>query len=244
MRSHNPVLTRNDTWRAPDVELLEEMYAAPQRMTIDDVVVKTGLLLGILVATSAVSWLLELYALALPAALVAFVIAMVVTFKKTPSPALCIAYAAIEGIFIGAISSVFEQAYPGIVLQAVGGTILCFGGVLALYRTGKLRATPMFKKVMLSAMLGIFALYAVNLVMMLFGGRMPVINDSTPLGILFSVAVVSIAALSFVLDFDLIEEAERHGVPENVSWKVAFGLVVGLVWLYIELLRLLSKLRD
>lgn len=245
MRSHNPVLTRNDTWRAPDVELLEQMYATPQRMTIDDVVMKTGILLGLLVATAAVSWLLELYALAFPAALVGFGIAMVVTFKKSVSPGLCLAYAAVEGVFIGAISSLFEQAYPGIVLQAVGGTILCFGSVLVLYKTGKLRATPMFKKVILSAMLGIFALYAVNLLVVLFSdGRLPVINDSTPLGILFSVAVVAVASFSFVLDFDLIERAEAQGVPENVSWKVAFGLVVGLVWLYLEMLRLLAKLRD
>lgn len=245
MRSHNPVLTRKDTWAAPDVEMLEQMYAAPQRMTIDDVVVKTGALLGVLVATAAASWLLDVgVGLAIGAAVAGFVLAMVVTFKKTPSPALCLAYAAVEGVFIGAVSSWFEAEFPGIVLQAVGGTILCFGGVLALYKTGKLRATPMFRKVIMSAMLGIFALYAVNLVMMLFGGRMPVVNDSTPLGILFSVVVVGVAAFSFVLDFDLIERAEAQGVPENVSWKVAFGLVVGLVWLYLELLRLLAKLRD
>ena len=244
MRSHNPVLTRDDTWRPADVEMLEQMYAAPQRMTIDDVVVKTGIMLGILTATAAVSWVLELYVLALPAALVGLVLGLVLTFKKTPSPALSIAYAAVEGVFLGALSSVFERAYPGIVLQAVGGTILCFGGVLVLYKTGKLRATPMFRKVIMSAMIGIAALYLVNIIAMPFGGGLPVINDSTPLGILFSVAVVSVAALSFVLDFDLIERAEAQGVPENVSWKVAFGLVAGLIWLYIELLRLLAKLRE
>jgi uncharacterized YccA/Bax inhibitor family protein len=116
--------------------------------------------------------------------------------------------------------------------------------VLVLYKTGKLRATPLFTKVIMGAMAGIFALYAVNLVAMLFGGRLPVLNDSTPLGIGISVVIVAVASLSFVLDFAIIEEAERHGVPENVSWKVAFGLVVGLVWLYLELLRLLAKLRD
>jgi uncharacterized YccA/Bax inhibitor family protein len=244
VRSHNPVLTRQDTWRAPDAELLEQMYATPQRMTIDDVVVKTGIMLGLLVTTAAATWLLELWPLVFPAFVVAIVCYIVMIFKKKPSPALCLTYAAAEGVVIGAISAIFEQAYPGIVLQAVGGTILCFGSVLVLYKTGKLRATPMFRKVIMSAMVGIVALYAVNLVMMLFGGHMPVINDSTPLGILFSVAVVSVAALSFVLDFDLIERAEAQGVPENVSWTVAFGLVVGLVWLYIEMLKLLAKLRD
>jgi uncharacterized YccA/Bax inhibitor family protein len=244
VRSHNPVLTRNDTWAAPDAAQLEDMYAAPQRMTIDDVVVKTGIMLGLLVATAAVSWLLDLSALAFPAAIAGFVIALVVIFKKTPSPALCLAYAAVEGVFLGALSRVFEEAYPGIVLQAVGGTILCFGGVLALYRSGVLRATPLFKKVIMAAGVGILALFAINLVMMAFGGELPVLNDSTPLGILLSVGLVTWGALSFVLDFDLIEQAERHGVPENVSWKVGFGLVLGLVFLYLQLLRLLAKLRD
>lgn len=244
MQSHNPVLTRDDTWRAPDVELLNEMYATPQRMTVDDVVVKTGVMLGLLTATAAVAWLLELYALAFPAAIVGLVLALVLTFKKTASPALCLAYAAVEGVFLGAVSRVFEGAYPGIVLQAVGGTILCFGGVLALYKTGKLRATPMFRKVIMSAMIGIFALYMINLIMLPFGGRMPVLNDSTPLGILVSVAIVTVAALSFVLDFDMIERAEAQGVPQSVSWKAAFGLVAGLIWLYLEMLRLLAKLRD
>lgn len=244
MRSHNPVLTRNDTWRSPDVELLEQMYATPQRMTIDDVVVKTGLMLGLLVATAAVTWVLDLAFLAFPAALVGIVLAFVITFRKKVSPALCLTYAAVEGVFVGGISSLFETVYPGIVLQAVGGTILCFGTVLALYKSGRLRATPRFRKVITTAVIAIGALYLVNIVAMLFGGSLPVINDSTPLGILFSVAVVAVASLSFVLDFDLIERAEAQGVPENVAWTAAFGLVVTLVWLYIELLRLLAKLRD
>jgi uncharacterized YccA/Bax inhibitor family protein len=245
MRSHNPVLSRDDTFRAPSVGTLEEMYATSRRMTIDDVVAKTGLLLGVLMVTAAASWALELYALALPAALVGFVLAIVLSFKRDGSPGLSIAYAAIEGVFLGAISRWFDAKYPGIAVQAIGGTILCFGGVLIAYKTGRLRATPLFKKVIISAMLGIMALYLVNIAVVMFSdGQLPVINDSTPLGILFSVVVVTVAALSFVLDFDMIEEAERQGVPERFAWKAAFGLVVGLVWLYLELLRLLAKLRD
>lgn len=245
MRSHNPVLTRRDTFSDPSVATLEQMYAAPQRMTVDDVIGKTALLLGILATTAAASWALELYALAFPAAIVGFVLALVTQFKKEPSPGLSIAYAAIEGIFLGAVSRLFDEAYPGIAVQAIGGTMLCFGGVLMAYKSGKLRATPRFRKVIVSAMMGIFALYLVNILgVLMFKSSLPVINDSTPLGILFSVAVVTVAALSFVLDFDLIEEAERAGVPQKFAWKAAFGLVVGLVWLYIEMLRLLAKLRD
>lgn len=241
MRSSNPVLTRRDTF---DAARLEEMYATPMPMTLDDVVVRTAGLLGVLGATGAVAWVLELYALAIPALIVGLVLAFVCAFKAQPSPALVVAYAAVEGVFIGALSRVFEDAYPGIVLQAVGGTALCFGGVLVAYKSGRLRATPRFRRVIVSAMIGIFALYTINFVAYLFGGSLPVIRDSTPLGILFSVAVVTVAALSFVLDFELVDEAIRHGAPERFAWKAAFGLVVGLVWLYIEILRLLAKLRD
>ena len=242
MQSHNPVLSRKDAFSVAE---LEQMYAAPQRMTLDDVVMKTGLLLGILVVTATVAWVGELYQLAMPAALVGFVLAMVNTFKKEPSPALVIAYAAVEGVFLGAISRVFNDQYPGIVVQAVAGTLICFGAVLAAYRSGRLQATPRFRKVILTSMLGIFGLYIANiLVALVTGGSIPILNDSGGLGILLSVVIVTIAALSFVLDFDLIERAVAEGAPEKFSWKASFGLVVGLVWLYLELLRLLSKLRD
>lgn len=245
MRSHNPVLTRRDTFADPSVATLEQMYTTQRPMTLDDVVGKTALLLGVLAVTAAASWALELYALAFPAALVGLVLALVLTFKRETPPGLAVAYAAVEGVFLGAISRLFDQAYPGIAVQAIGGTVICFGSVLMAYRSGRLRATPRFKKVIGVAMISIFALYMVNLAVRLFGGgSLPVINDSTGLGIAFSVFVVSIAALSFVLDFDMIEEAVRAGVPEKFSWKAAFGLVVGLVWLYLEILRLLAKLRD
>ena len=241
MESHNPVLSRRDTF---DVAQLEFMYATPQRMTVDDVVVKTGALLGILLVTGAVAWFLELYQLLVPALIVGLVLGLVTTFKREPSPGLSIAYAAVEGIFLGALSRALDTRYPGIAIQAATGTALTFGAVLLAFRSGRLRNTPRFQKVIVTAMMGIFALYMVNLVAAMFGSSLPVINDSTPLGILFSVAVITIAALSFVLDFDQIEKAVAAGAPEKYSWKAAFGLVVGLVWLYIEFLRLLSKLRD
>lgn len=245
MQSHNPVLTRTGVLADPSVETLEQMYGTSRRMTVDDVVGRTAALLAVLFVTAATAWALELYALALPAALIGFGLALVGTFKREPMPALYVAYAAVEGVFLGAISRVFDEAYPGIAVQAIGGTMLCFGGVLAAYKSGKLRNTPRFTKVITSAIIGIMGLYLVNIVGMLaFDSSLPVINESTPLGILFSVAVVTVAALSFVLDFDLIEKAEAHGAPEKFAWKAAFGLVVGLVWLYLEMLRLLSKLRD
>lgn len=244
MRSSNPVLSRSDAFRVSTDEL-EQMYALPQRMTIDDVVMRTGALLGIIAVTGTIGWVAESPALFLPAMLIALVLGLVAAFQRMPHPALVLAYAGFEGLFLGTISRFFENAYPGIVAQAVLGTGACFAGVLVAYRSGLIKATPRFKKVLLSAMLGIFVLYSINLVMGLFGGGgLPVINDSTGLGIAFSVVVVTIAALSFVLDFELVEEGIRGGAPERFAWKAAFGLVVGLVWLYLELLRLLSKLRD
>ena len=245
MRSSNPVLSRSDAFQVP-VDQLEQMYAMPQRMTIDDVVMRTGALLGIIAVTGTIGWVAQSPMLFIPAMLVALVLGLVAAFQRMPHPALVVAYAGCEGLFLGTVSRFFEDAYPGIVAQAVLGTGACFAGVLVAYRAGWIKATPRFRKVIVSAMMGIALLYAVNLMLGMFGGGngLPVINDSTPLGILFSVAVVTIAAVSFVLDFDLIEEAIRGGAPERFGWKAAFGLVVGLVWLYLELLRLLSKLRD
>ena len=243
MRSNNPVLSRSGAFRTDTAEL-EQMYALPQRMTIDDVVMRTGALLGIVAATGTIGWVAKSPILFVPALIAALALGLVAAFQRMPHPGLVIAYAAVEGLFLGTISRLFEDAYPGIVVQAVLGTAACFAGVLVAYRTGLIKATPRFRKIMVSAMIGIAILYSINLLMFLFGGGLPVINDSTPLGILFSVAVVTIAALSFVLDFELIEEAERQGAPDRFAWKAAFGLVVGLVWLYLELLRLLAKLRD
>lgn len=244
MRSSNPVLSRTDAFRVSTAEL-EQMYALPQRMSIDDVVMRTGTLLGIIVLTGTIGWVAESPMLFWPAMLIALVLGLVCAFQRMPHPALVLAYAGFEGLFLGTISRFFEDAYPGIVAQAVLGTGACFAGVLVAYRTGLIKATPRFRKVIISSMIGIAMLYAVNLVMSLFGaGGVPVINESTGLGIAFSVFVVAIAALSFVLDFDLVEEAIAAGAPERFAWKAAFGLAVGLVWLYLELLRLLSKLRS
>ena len=244
MRSNNPVLSRPNAFRTDTAEL-EQMYAVPQRMTIDDVVMRTGILLGIVAITGAIGWTTKSPAMILPALLGGLVLGVVASFQRMPHPALVVTYAACQGLLLGTISYFFEEAYPGIVSQAVIGTGACFAGVLVAYRSGALRATPRFRKVMVTAMLGVFLLYMVNIVLFMFADRgLPVINDSTPLGILFSIAVVTIAALSFVLDFDLVEEAIREGAPDRFAWKAAFGLVAGLIWLYIEMLRLLSKLRD
>lgn len=246
MRTSNPVLARPDVFGQLDTSpaTLDRMWATPARMTVDDVVVRTAALLALVVVSGGVAVLLGLDALALPAALVGFALALVITFKRSVNVPLILLYAVVEGVFLGAITHVFNAIYPGIALQAVVGTAGCFGGTLLAYKAGILKATPRFTRMIVGAMLGILAIYLVNLVLRLFGGQVPFLNDSGPVGILISLVIVAVASLSFVLDFAAIEEAVAAGAPEREAWRGAFGLVVGLVWLYLEMLRLLAKLRE
>jgi uncharacterized YccA/Bax inhibitor family protein len=213
-------------------------------MTIDDVVAKTGISLAVLVVTAALTWITELYALALPAALVGLVLAMVIIFKKSISPALILAYAAVEGVVIGAISALFERIYPGIVIQAVVGTLAVFGGMLVVYRTGAIRVTPRLTRWIAGALIGVFVLMLVNLVagLVIPGGLG--LREGGPLAIIFSLVCIGVAAFSFLLDFDAADQAIRQRAPEKVAWYIAFGLLVTLVWLYLEILRLISYFRE
>ncbi|MGZ4617373.1 MAG: Bax inhibitor-1/YccA family protein [Frankiaceae bacterium] len=254
MRTRNPVFTRDDTFSrvpTPSAAELQTMYAAPpatatqmRRMTLDDVVVKTAGLLVLLLITGAVAWSLDWSGgVALGAAVVGFVLALVVIFKRRTSPALIAAYALVEGVFLGAISHAFNTRYPGIVIEAVLGTLCCFAGVLAAYRARWVRATPRFTRIILAAMIGLVGLMLLNLVVSLFGGTLG-IRDGGGIAIVFSIVAIVVASLSFVLDFDAIEGAIANGAPERESWMAAFGLVVGLVWLYTEVLRLLGYMRN
>jgi uncharacterized YccA/Bax inhibitor family protein len=211
-------------------------------MTIDDVVTKTGVTLAVLVATGVLTYLSGLWALALPAALIGFVLALVVIFKKVVSPPLILAYAAVEGVFLGGISGVIGTAVgnPGIILQAITGTALVFGGMLVVYKTGAVKVTPRFTKWLIGAMIGVVGLMLVNLIAGFFTEGGLGLRDGGPLAIVFSLVCIGIAAFSFLLDFDAADEAIRSGAPEKTAWYIAFGLTVTLVWLYLEILRLLS----
>lgn len=218
--------------------------AVQRPMTIDDVVTKTGISLAVLILAGAITWITELYVLALPAALVGFVLALVIIFKKTISPALILAYAAAEGLFLGAISRLFEERWSGIVLQAVVGTVAVFGGMLVVYRTGAIRVTPRFTKWLVGAMIGVVGLMLVNLIAGFFTPGGLGLRDGGPLAIIFSLVCIGIAAFSFLLDFDAADQAIRAQAPEKFAWYIAFGLMVTLVWLYLEILRLLSYFRE
>ncbi|MGH4016191.1 MAG: Bax inhibitor-1/YccA family protein [Pseudonocardiaceae bacterium] len=216
-------------------------------MTIDDVVTKTGLTLAILMATGAVTYFVGrenpvIWGLALPAALVGFVLALVIIFKKVVSPPLILTYAAVEGVFLGGISG-FIGSYvgnPGIIFQAIAGTGLVFAGMLVVYRTGAIRVTPRFTKWLIGAMIGVVGLMIINLIAGFFVEGGLGLRDGGPLAIIFSLVCIGVAAFSFLLDFDAADHAIRAGAPEKTAWYIAFGLTVTLVWLYLEILRLLS----
>ncbi len=249
--SNNPVFQRSapliESLRgAPTAQEVADVYGAPQRLTVDDIMVKTGVLLGLMVVTGAAAWALDLsFGVVILAALVGFGLAMVNIFKRQVSPALVLAYAAVQGIAVGGISHVYENTYSGIVVQAVVGTVAVFAAVAFGYKSGRLRATPRFTKVVMFGFVGLFAVLLLNVVVGLFGDgdALGIRGDNVVLSVLFSLAFITFGALTFVLDFDQAERMVAAGAPERESWRIAFGLVVGLVWLYLEILRLLSYLQ-
>jgi uncharacterized YccA/Bax inhibitor family protein len=237
-------------------ENLEQMYEAPSataaqtdRMTVEDTINKTAISFAVLVAGAVVGWLVP--GLALPAAIVGFVLALVNIFKKKPSPALILSYAGAQGIFIGAISMVFERSYSGIVLQAVIGTLAVVGVTLALFASGKIRASAKATKIFLIAMFGYLAYSVVNVILVwtgvtnsAFGLSGDVKLFGIPLGVIIGVLVVIMGAYSLVLDFDFIQRGVRNRAPRIFGWSGAFGIMVTVIWLYLEILRLLAISRD
>ncbi|HEU4774247.1 MAG TPA: Bax inhibitor-1/YccA family protein [Lysobacter sp.] len=221
-------------------------------MTLNGTVNKTGMLLLLCVLTASFAW----SQVSTPAGIVGaqpymwggliggLVLAVVTIFKKEWAPVTAPLYALVEGFFLGAISAMFNHMYEGIVMQAV---LLTFGTLFALlfaYRSGLVKATENFKLGVVAATGGVFLVYMASMVLGFFGINIPMIHESGLLGIGFSLVVVVIAALNLVLDFDFIETGVEQGAPKYMEWYGAFGLMVTLVWLYIEFLRLLSKLQS
>ena len=269
MKSSNPALGRipsgqgNATWNqgpvqnAPSPGQLQDMYAqpayappgyqAPSRyMTIDDVVTKTGITLLVTILSAAATWFLlepeQSMPLAIGAVLIGFVLGLVISFKTITNPVAILAYAAVEGVFLGAISEVFETIFPGIVIQAIIGTMGVFAGMLFVYKTGAIRVTPRLQRWVIGAGIGVVVLMLVNLVAGFFTDGGLGLRQG-PLGIAVGLFAIGLAALNLVLDFDMVEQGARQGLPSRYGWFAAFGIMVTLVWLYVEMLRLLSILR-
>jgi uncharacterized YccA/Bax inhibitor family protein len=230
----------------PAPEDLARQYRQPSTLTYDDVIMHTLGLFAIVAITGALGWAFapDSPGIGIAAGLAALALSFAISFSRVVRPPLVIVFAALEGAFVGVISRFYENAYNGIVLQALLGSALIFVIMLGLYRSRRLRATPRMARIVFGSMIGIVAMGLIDLVLRAFtGSHLPVINDASPLGILFSVAVLVVASLMFILDFDYIESAVRAGAPRQEAWRAAYGLLVGFVWVYLELLRLLSKLR-
>jgi uncharacterized YccA/Bax inhibitor family protein len=233
---------------------LTELYSQPagtsgvNRMTYENTIQKVAISFAILMVGAVVGWMIPV--LTIPAAIVGFVLALVNIFKKQPSVPLILAYAAVEGVFVGGISSIFEARYEGVVGQAVLGTFVVVGVTLALFANGKIRASKKATQVFLVAMVGYVAFSLINVVLMLTGvttgefGLRDTLILGIPLGAILGVFVILLAAYSLVLDFTSVKVGVERGAPEIFGWQAAFGIMVTVVWLYLEILRLFAILRD
>jgi uncharacterized YccA/Bax inhibitor family protein len=226
-------------------------------LTIDDVVTKTGITLGVLSIVAVVSYFLvaagaPTYPLAMPFTLVGalggLALVLIATFgRKQDNPAIVLSYAALEGLFLGAISFVIAEVYTrggvGMIAQAIVGTLGVFFGMLVVYKTGAIRVTPKFTRMIVAGLFGVLALMLLNLVLGMFnvgGGAGLGLRSPGLIGYAFSLLCIALAAFSFLIDFDAADQMIRSGAPEKAGWGIALGLTVTLVWLYLEILRLLS----
>lgn len=213
-------------------------------MTIQGTVNKTFIALMILMVSATFTWVNPNGGLMMMGAIGGFITAIITAFKKEWAPTTTPIYAACQGLFLGGISVIFNQQYPGIVIQAV---YLTFGTLFALlmaYASGKIKVTENFKLGMVAATGGLFFFMIINMILGFFGMGITSIYGNGMIGIGFSLIVVGIAALNLVLDFDFIEQGAQQGAPKYMEWYGAFGLMVTLIWLYIEILRLLAKLQS
>ncbi len=236
----------------------------PKVMTVNGVISATATLFVLLLASAAVGWIATgapelvqgpggtvgydntIPPLAWGGLIVGIGLTFLLMFRPHLAKFIAPIYAIAEGFFVGAISRAYENIYDGLVVQAAGATIAVFGVMLVLYRTGVIKVTNRFRKIVVSATIGVMAFYGVSLLIRLFAGADSVRFLSSPslLGIGFSIFVAGLAAFNLALDFDFIDRGAKQGLDKNFEWYAAFGLLVTIIWLYLELLRLLSKLRE
>ena len=265
MALDNPAFSRNPAFSsqgaqavAQDVsaQQLHEMYNQPatlpdrEVMTVENTISKTVAAFAVLLVGASIGWVVTpaMPALFWVASIVGFVLALVNIFKKEPSPPLILAYAGAQGIFIGGISQIYEGMYSGIVAQAVIATLVVVGVTLALFASGKIRASKKATKIFLIAMVGYAVFSLVNFGLMIFGGTdaafglrsEPSFIFGIPWGVIIGIFVVIMAAYSLVLDFDFIQQGVRNRAPKKYEWSGVFGIMVTVIWLYLEILRMLA----
>jgi uncharacterized YccA/Bax inhibitor family protein len=248
MKSSNPVLNNKAIRRAAD-----SVLNSTGTMTVQGTVSKTYFLLFLCSLSATIVWYIynsspsgaaSVTPLIPIGAICGFILAIVTAFKTNWANVTAPTYAIFEGLFLGALSAMIDSIFPGIVLQATALTFAVLLTMLIAYRTGMIRATEKFKSVIVAATGGIALVYLVSIIMSFFGVQIPYIHQGGTIGIGFSLFVITIAALNFILDFDFIEEASRSGAPKVLEWYGAMGILITLVWLYLEIVRLLIKLRS
>ncbi|MEU9475325.1 Bax inhibitor-1/YccA family protein [Streptomyces sp. NPDC048191] len=220
--------------------------ATTDRMTMDDVVVRSAITLGTVAVGAVLAWALlpvstTSYGLAVGSALIAFVLAMVQSFKRTPSPALILGYAAFEGVFLGVISEMYNSRWSGAPFQAVLGTMAVSAATLLVYKAGWIRVTARYARIGMAIAMAFLVVMAVNLLLVVFGvAENGGLRSFGPLGALVGIIAILLGAFFLTLDFKQIEDGIAYGAPRNESWLAAFGLTVTLVWIYLEMLRLVA----
>jgi uncharacterized YccA/Bax inhibitor family protein len=241
----------------PSAGDLQTMYEAPayqgpragQRyMTLDDVVQRTGAMLAVLLAAGAFAWVAVPDRLATPVLIVGLMgglgLGLYISFSMKANATLCLLYSVFEGVLLGAISKAFEQAYHGIVIEALTGTVMVALGMLFVYKIGAIRVTPRFTRILVGATFGVFGLMIVNMIAYLFTPGGLGLRSGGAIAIIFSLICIVVASMNLVYDFDMIERGIRNGADQKFAWYASFGLMVTLVWLYIEILRLLGYMRN
>jgi uncharacterized YccA/Bax inhibitor family protein len=220
------------------------------QMTVSGTVIKAMILIAVTVFSAGWVWTATLSnpAVVGPAVLIGaiggLVVALITIFKPQAAPITAPLYAVLEGLALGAISAMYAGLYHGLPLQAVGLTCMVALGMLLAYQTGLIRATPMFRRIIISATIGIMLFYGLSIVLGMFHVSMPILWSSSPLGIGLSVVFAGVAAMNLILDFDLIERGAQQGAPKYMEWYGGFALLMTLVWLYLEILRLLGRFRQ
>jgi uncharacterized YccA/Bax inhibitor family protein len=258
--AQNPVINKfsktTGAVATPSAVDLSKMYEQPaytgprtsRYMTLDDVVQRTAAMLGVLLVFGAISWSIVSAHSAGPLLLIGamggLAIGLYMSFTMKANAVTALVYAALEGTALGAISRIFNDRYPGIVVQAVTGTVMVAGGMLFVYKIGAIRVTPKFTRIIVGATIGVFGLMIVNMIAYLFHPGGLGLRSGGALAIVFSLVCIVIASMNLVMDFDMIERGIRQGADQKFAWFAAFGLTVTLVWLYLEILRLLSYLRE
>ncbi len=242
-RSANPVLNKSTFASVPHSRTADGV------MTIQGTVNKVALMLLLVVLAAAYTWrymdsgnLAAMQTYMILGGIGGFITALVTVFKRTWSPVTAPIYAVLQGLFLGGISAFFNQQYPGIVINAVTLTFGTLFALLFVYKTGMIKVTQNFRMGVIAATGGIAIAYFLSFILGMFGIDIGFIHSNGPLGIIISLVVIVVAALNLVLDFDFIESGARAGAPKFMEWYGAFGLMVTLIWLYIEFLRLLAKL--